>query len=345
MVLASALRSSEFGLLCLGLIGSYLIHGYLSEYLFRLEGFHFGGAVALFQSMSVSLLGLSNLIWTKGKVKITAPIFDYAVLGTTTVSALATGTAALSYVSYATQTLFKSCKIVPVMLGSIIMLRRKFCPAEYAVCAFVVTGLISFNAPSLIKRESSGSIESDGMSSSLHGILLCLFSLSFDAVYANLQERMLSYRKIDFFEALFMTNAVGSAALFVFLLVDGGMVEAVVYLANSGQATVVLLGMCALSLTGQTSALMLVKKYGAFAVGVLTSSRKALSILLSLVVFPQAFTLFHAGGLLLVGSGVGVEMVLSSSPHLLPGWWRGEKKSGFDEVFDISKLEVGDEKV
>lgn len=85
----------EFIVLAGGLFASYVLHGYVTERLFRREGFTFGGFVALVQTLSVCCLGIAVFVSRK-KWQLSASVVEYAVVGIATVLALATGTEALS---------------------------------------------------------------------------------------------------------------------------------------------------------------------------------------------------------------------------------------------------------
>jgi hypothetical protein len=59
----------------------------------------------------------------------------------------------LEFVSYPTQALAKSCKILPAMLGTLFVKLVKYHPSQYLSVALVTTGILSFN---LMKAKGEG---------------------------------------------------------------------------------------------------------------------------------------------------------------------------------------------
>lgn len=66
---------------------------------------------------------------------------------------------------------------------------------------------------------------------------------------------------------------------------------------------------------------------------------QAVSILLSVILFPQSFGIFQGIGAACVVSGLALELVLSRYPKRLPPYWRGEKESGLESVLADSDFE------
>lgn len=59
----------------------------------------------------------------------------------------------LEFVSYPTQALAKSCKILPAMLGTLFVKLVRYHPSQYLSVALVTTGILSFN---LMKAKGDG---------------------------------------------------------------------------------------------------------------------------------------------------------------------------------------------
>lgn len=51
---------------------------------------------------------------------------------------------ALSYLNYPTQLIFKSCKLIPVMIGSIIILGKRYGFLDYVAAIVMCIGLTMF---------------------------------------------------------------------------------------------------------------------------------------------------------------------------------------------------------
>ena len=96
--------------------------------------------------------------------------------------AMAASNEALRYVSYPTQVLGKSCKMVPVMVGGMVLGGRTFTASQYAQVVFVTLGVAIFNFGADAKKTSGND--------SAYGLSLIAISLVMDAVTGGLQDRV-----------------------------------------------------------------------------------------------------------------------------------------------------------
>lgn len=78
----------------------------------------------------------------------------------------------LEYVSYPTQALAKSCKILPAMLGTLFVKFVKYHPTQYLSVGLVTIGILSFN---LMKARGEGD-------DSIIGLLLLFGALFMDGL-------------------------------------------------------------------------------------------------------------------------------------------------------------------
>jgi adenosine 3'-phospho 5'-phosphosulfate transporter B2 len=86
---------------------------------------------------------------------------------------------ALHYVSFPTQTLFKSSKIIPVMLMGKVLNGRSYPWAEYVEALFITFGISLFMLEGDVDNGKSGTKGTTNTSTDLFGVaLLCLFVFS-----------------------------------------------------------------------------------------------------------------------------------------------------------------------
>lgn len=79
------------------------------------------------------------------------PLGIYAVLAALTLGTMSLSNLALSYLNYPTQLIFKSCKLIPVMIGSIIILGKKYGFLDYVSAVIMCVGLTMFTLGKFIK--------------------------------------------------------------------------------------------------------------------------------------------------------------------------------------------------
>jgi len=106
------------------------------------------------------------------------------------------GFAALSYITYPTMVLGKSCKLVPVMLMNVLMYRRRFAPHKYLVVAMVTAGItvfMAFGSESPSKSSKHG-VSSTGdappASAQLVGAAYLLVNLLLDGAVNSTQDEI-----------------------------------------------------------------------------------------------------------------------------------------------------------
>ena len=117
------------------------------------------------------------------------------------------GFAALSYITYPTMVLGKSCKLVPVMLMNFLLYRRKFAPHKYLVVALVTTGISVFM---FFGNEKPSKASSSGTQSpylQLIGIGYLLVNLVLDGAVNSTQDEIFSRHKVSGQQMMFWINA------------------------------------------------------------------------------------------------------------------------------------------
>ena len=72
------------------------------------------------------------------------PLSTYAVLAAATLVTMSLSNASLAYLNYPTQVVFKSCKLIPVLLGGILLQQKKYSCMDLAAAALMCLGLCIF---------------------------------------------------------------------------------------------------------------------------------------------------------------------------------------------------------
>ena len=104
------------------------------------------------------------------------------------VFAMYTSNEALKYVSYPAQALAKSCKMVPVMIGSIVLAGKKYALQKYAAVALVTLGITAFQFATPSKKGKGGHKSGDAGPSEAAGLGLLAVSLVLDGLSGPGQE-------------------------------------------------------------------------------------------------------------------------------------------------------------
>merc|ERR1719506_2656206 len=103
---------------------------------------------------------------------------------------------ALKFVSYPTQAVGKSCKMVPVMLMGVILGTKKYGFMDYFNVALITAGIVMFN---LAKSKAGGENSSVGLA-------LLFTSLVLDGTTGSVQEGIQGKHKTTSTQMMFLCN-------------------------------------------------------------------------------------------------------------------------------------------
>ena len=155
----------------LGVFVCYLLYGYAQEYIFLSALKTHGWFVTLVQFfIYVFLAGFEMKATQQRYSNLSLNSFTtVAMLGMVTMSC---SNVSLTYLNFPTQVVFKCCKPLPVMIGSIVIQRKRYSLINGAGAVLICLGLILY-----LLADSSTSLEFNSM-----GVLLILLALCADAV-------------------------------------------------------------------------------------------------------------------------------------------------------------------
>lgn len=179
------------------------------------------------------------------------------------------------------QIIFKSCKLIPVLIGSILIQKKKHNLMDFVAAFAMCVGLIFFTlADSKVSPKFS-----------TYGVIIISLALVFDAVIGNVQELAMKKHKAPNSEVVFYSYGIGFLYLFVFMLLTGSFVSGFKFGWEHPKVTYGFSFL--LSLTGYLGiqiVLTLVRTTGATTAVTVTTTRKAMSIAVSFIFFTKPFT-------------------------------------------------------
>ena len=177
-------RPVQLAIACSGIFFSFSYFAVLQEDVYKKS---YGGEYFKYTFLALvaerginALIGLLG-ICVLGSSGLTIPHRDIFVSGLSQMLAMAGSNEALRYVSYPTQVLGKSCKMVPVMAGGLVLGGKSYSPGEYLQVLLITAGVCMFN---LLGKKKKG-----GEDSAL-GLFLIGFSLLMDAATGGLQDKV-----------------------------------------------------------------------------------------------------------------------------------------------------------
>ncbi|KAK7340206.1 hypothetical protein VNO77_20903 [Canavalia gladiata] len=341
-------RWQQFLICSSGFFFGYLVNGICEEYVYnRLHFSEMGDMDSCFSYgwyfTFVQGFVYLFLIYLQGftSKQMVNPWKTYVKLSAVLMGSHGLTKGALAFLNYPAQLMFKSTKVLPVMImGAFIPgLRRKYPVHEYISAILLVVGLILFT---LADAQTSPNF-------SVIGVIMISGALVMDSFLGNLQEAIFTMNpETTQMEMLFCSTVMGLPFLVPPMLFTGELFKAWTSCSQHPYVYGVLVFEAMATFIGQVSVLSLIAIFGAATTAMITTARKAVTLLLSYLIFTKPLTEQHGSGLLLIAMGITMKMlpdnnkptntkrVLTSSPRA------NDAKSSGDEELGTLPNSVGE---
>ncbi|KAE9617759.1 hypothetical protein Lal_00042874 [Lupinus albus] len=309
-------RWHQFLICSSGFFFGYLVNGICEEYVYNRLHFSYGWYFTFIQGFVYLLLIHLQGFSSKQMVN---PWKTYVKLSAVLMGSHGLTKGSLAFLNYPAQIMFKSTKVLPVMImGAFIPgLRRKYPLHEYMSAILLVVGLILFT---LADAHTSPNFN-------IIGVVMISGALIMDSFLGNLQEAIFTMNpETTQMEMLFCSTVVGLPFLIPPMIFTGELFKAWTSCSQHPYVYGVLVFEAMATFIGQVSVLSLIALFGAATTAMITTARKAVTLLLSYLIFTKPLTGQHGSGLLLIAMGITLKMmpenkatstkrVLTSSPN------------------------------
>lgn len=282
-----------------GFFFGYLVNGICEEYVYNRLQFSYGWYFTFIQGfVYLALIYLQGF----SMKQMVNPWNTYLKLSAVLMGSHGLTKGSLAFLNYPAQLMFKSTKVLPVMvMGAFIPgLRRKYPAHEYVSAVFLVIGLILFT---LADAQTSPNF-------SVIGVVMVSGALVMDSFLGNLQEAIFTLNpETTQMEMLFCCTVVGLPMLVVPMVLTGELFRAWNSCSQHLYVYAVLVFEAAATFVGQVSVLSLIAIFGAATTAMITTARKAVTLLLSYLIFTKPLTGQHTTGLLLITMGIVLRLL------------------------------------
>ncbi|KAL3618688.1 enolase-phosphatase E1 [Castilleja foliolosa] len=295
----------QFMICSSGFFFGYLVNGICEEYVYNRLQFSYGWYFTFVQGWVYILLIYLQGFTTKQMVN---PWKTYIKLSAVLMGSNGLTKGSLAFLNYPAQLMFKSTKVLPVMImGAFIPgLRRKYPAHEYISAVLLVVGLILFTLADAHTSPNFSGI----------GVLMVSGALVMDAFLGNLQEAIFTMNpETTQTEMLFCSTLVGMPFLIPPMLITGELFKAWDSCSKHLYVYGVLVFEAMATFIGQVSVLSLIALFGAATTAMVTTARKAVTLLLSYMIFTKPMTEQHGTGLLLITMGIVLKMLPDNKPN------------------------------
>jgi len=216
-----------------------------------------------------------------------APFSAYMMLGMLQVCCLALSNVAVQYLNYPTHVLFKSAKPIPTLLVGALYLQRKYSRLDYGAALMMIFGLVLFVAADEQQHVST------------YGFILVSIALVAETYIVSVQDKVMTQYRAPQHEVVLYTHACGAAMLLTACIISGELPHGLATLARHPAVLLAILLFSACGYYGAAALRALVKYRGQFTGLVTTTARKALALVLSVVLFPKRWGAQYTLGALL----------------------------------------------
>jgi adenosine 3'-phospho 5'-phosphosulfate transporter B2 len=265
-----------------GIIVSLVVYGILQERIMTQpydgDTFTFSIFLVFCNRIAAVLFALAFALMKKESLVNNAPLWKYAVISLSNVYASSCQYESLKYVSFATQMLGKSFKMMPVMVWGMIISGKRYGLKDWGVAAGVTGGVTMFLMTGEIESKTSHG-------NSTRGLFFLLLFLLLDGLTSTFQEKLFKEHKTSKYNQMLYINLLSSITSIVTLVCSGNLWPALSFLTlHPGfMADAALLSGSAVS--GQYFIYSQVKEFGALVFAATMNVRQVVSILVSNITY------------------------------------------------------------
>ncbi|WCJ23133.1 UDP-galactose transporter 2 [Euphorbia peplus] len=292
-------KFQQFLICSSGFFFGYLVNGVCEEFVYNRLQFSYGWYFTFIQ-ITVYII----MIYIQGfrREQMVNPWKTYVKLSGVLMGSHGLTKASLAFLNYPAQIMFKSTKVLPVMImGAFIPgLRRKYPIHEYISALFLVIGLVLFT---LADANTSPNFN-------IIGVVMICGALIMDSILGNLQEAIFKLNpETTQMEMLFCSSVLGLPFLVPPMLLTGELFTAWNACSQHPYVYGVLVFEAIATYVGQVSVLSLIALFGAATTAMVTTARKAVTLLISYMIFTKPLTEQHGTGLLLIAMGIILKLL------------------------------------
>mmetsp|Transcript_43938 Transcript_43938/g.72983 ORF Transcript_43938/g.72983 Transcript_43938/m.72983 type:complete len:419 (-) Transcript_43938:811-2067(-) len=226
-----------------------------------------------------------------------APLYMFSFSSVSNIMSSVCQYEALKYVSFPTQVLAKSCKMVPVMIMGYIVSRKKYSLFEYVVAVMITAGAAIFK----LNEANDAPVKN----TEFVGIAFIFGYMGADSFTSNWQEKVFKLYGVGSVEMMMYANLFSSGFTALGLLVTLEIVQVTAYIASNPEIMTHMFVMSVCSAVGQLFIFTTIKKYGPLVFATIQTVRQLLSIVLSIVFFGHPVNHMEALGVAIVFVALG----------------------------------------
>mmetsp|Transcript_287 Transcript_287/g.708 ORF Transcript_287/g.708 Transcript_287/m.708 type:complete len:512 (-) Transcript_287:178-1713(-) len=269
-------------------------------------------------SSSTSLASTNDSFKSVTTKALVVPFTLYLGLSLLRAVDLACTNIAMQFINYPAKTLIKSSRIVFTMIFGVFITHKKYNVTDYAIVLCMVVGLAIF-------------MHADATSSAVFeplGVILLMVSLTCDGAITNMSERIMTQYGVGQDEFIFRMYSIALIAIAGAAAVKGDLTEGVIWILQPGtyeqvqnnipleersysssSKIILIILFSSMGFFGSSCAAAITKNFGALAMSITSTARKATTLFLSFLLFDNKCTLQHIVGIFVFISALTAKSV------------------------------------
>ena len=297
---------SELIMLSLTMFICFGIHNLLQEAIMKVPGFTFGMMLGYMEVLGVAACSFMERTYIAKEHGRKAPLRSYIYLTLCLMTSSALSNLSLNFINFPTKVIFRSCKLIPTMAIATIINKRIFSTTEYCCALSISVGLIVFTVVDWQLTPVFHPI----------GIMFVSISVFADAILPNLQERLFRMGSSRL-EVTCYTNYFTLVIMTITSIFSGDLKSLIQLVLqetkNGGILPIYVIIYTCISYIAVSSFMLIVKKFGGVTAVLLGTARKAMTLILSFLIFPKAFSYYYVVGTILVLGGLLIGSLVKQS--------------------------------
>jgi adenosine 3'-phospho 5'-phosphosulfate transporter B2 len=300
-------QASKFFFCFCGLQVSYLTWGYMQELIMTTafnptpgapDGMFPSAAFCVFSNRFLAVLVAMVAVKIKhGSVfgNNTAPLMAFTPCALSNTMSSWSQYASLKYVSFPMQTIFKSSKVIPVMIMGKVLKGAMYPFGQYVEAFFITLGVAVF---SLSTKSSDKNTETE-----MIGLVFLVLYISFDSFTSQWQDKV--YQKygranVDPYQMMLGVNTSAICITTAGLIVSGDFPVVIEFLQRNPVVFQYNVITAITSASGQLFIYYTIKEFGPIAFTIIMTTRQMISICLSAAIFGHTLNAISLIGALIV---------------------------------------------
>lgn len=205
--------------------------------------------------------------------------------------------ASLKYVSFPVQTVFKSSKIIPVMIMGKVLKGAVYPWGQYVEAALITVGVAVFSVASKVSNRDT--------STDVYGLVFLLLYICFDSFTSQWQDRVYSTygrENVDPYQMMLGVNSSAIVITTVGLIATGDFPIVFEFLQANPHALTYNVITAITSASGQLCIFYTIKEFGPIVFTIIMTTRQMFSICISAIVFQHVISMKALVGAVIVFS-------------------------------------------